>query len=53
MSGAGSSALDRPDRLWPAVVAYNAFIARIRVLDGEMQNFSSDFLNIVRRHFFS
>ena len=37
----------------PAVVAYNAFIARIRVLDGEMQNFSSDFLNIVRRHFFS
>jgi biopolymer transport protein TolQ len=37
----------------PAVVAYNAFVSRIRVLDGEMQNFSSDFLNIVRRHFFS
>ena len=37
----------------PAVVAYNFFISRIRVIDGEMQNFSSDFLNIVRRHFFS
>jgi biopolymer transport protein TolQ len=37
----------------PAVVAYNAFVSKIRVLDGEMQNFSSDFLNIVRRHFFS
>jgi biopolymer transport protein TolQ len=37
----------------PAVVAYNYFISKIRVLDGEMQNFSSDFLNIVRRHFFS
>ena len=37
----------------PAVVAYNAFASRIRVLDGEMQNFSADFLNIVRRHFFS
>ena len=36
----------------PAVVAYNFFVSRIRVLDGEMQNFSSDFLNIVRRHFF-
>ncbi|HET9554145.1 MAG TPA: protein TolQ [Anaeromyxobacteraceae bacterium] len=37
----------------PAVVAYNYFISKIRVLDGEMQNFSSDFLNIVRRHFFA
>jgi len=36
----------------PAVVAYNFFVSRIRVLDGEMSNFSSDFLNIVRRHFF-
>jgi len=35
------------------VVAYNSFIARIRVLDSEMTNFSSDFLNIVKRHFFS
>ncbi|HEX9290274.1 MAG TPA: protein TolQ [Anaeromyxobacteraceae bacterium] len=37
----------------PAVVAYNYFVSRIRVLDSEMTNFSSDFLNIVRRHFFS
>ncbi len=37
----------------PAVVAYNYFLTRIRVLDGEMTNFSNDFLNIVRRHFFS
>ena len=36
----------------PAVVAYNAFVARIRVFDSEMANFSSDFLNIVKRHFF-
>jgi biopolymer transport protein TolQ len=37
----------------PAVVAYNYFVSKIRVLDSEMINFSSDFLNIVRRHFFS
>jgi biopolymer transport protein TolQ len=37
----------------PAVVAHNSFIARIRVLDSEMTNFSNDFLNIVKRHFFS
>jgi biopolymer transport protein TolQ len=36
----------------PAVVAYNYFVSKIRVLDSEMTNFSSDFLNIVRRHFF-
>lgn len=36
----------------PAVVAYNAFVSRIRVFDSEMSNFSSDFLNIVKRHFF-
>ena len=36
----------------PAVVAYNSFVARIRVFDSEMSNFSSDFLNIVKRHFF-
>ncbi len=36
----------------PAVVAYNHFMSRIRVLDSEMENFSSDFLNIVKRHFF-
>ena len=37
----------------PAVVFYNFFISKIRVLDSEMTNFSNDFLNIVRRHFFS
>jgi len=36
----------------PAVIAYNFFLSKIRVLDIEMQNFSSDFLNIVKRHFF-
>ena len=35
-----------------AVVAYNYFLSRIKVLDSEMENFSSDFLNIVKRHFF-
>jgi biopolymer transport protein TolQ len=36
----------------PAVVAYNSFVSRIRVFDTEMANFSSDFLNIIKRHFF-
>jgi biopolymer transport protein TolQ len=36
----------------PAVVAYNYFVSKIRVLDSEMTNFSNDFLNIVKRHFF-
>ncbi len=36
----------------PAVVAYNSFVARIKVFDTEMANFSHDFLNIVKRHFF-
>lgn len=35
----------------PAVIAYNHFVARIKVLDSEMANFASDFLNIVKRHF--
>jgi biopolymer transport protein TolQ len=35
----------------PAVMAYNYFIRRIKVLYSEMDNFSSDFLNIVKRHF--
>jgi biopolymer transport protein TolQ len=37
----------------PAVIAYNYFVSKIRVLDSEMTNFSNDFLNIVRRHFFT
>jgi biopolymer transport protein TolQ len=36
----------------PAVIAYNFFGARIKVLGVEMENFSADFMNIVRRHFF-
>jgi biopolymer transport protein TolQ len=33
----------------PAVIAYNSFNNSIRVLTTEMDNFSSDFLNIVKR----
>ena len=36
----------------PAVVAFNSFVSRIKVFDTEMANFSADFLNIVKRHFF-
>ncbi|MCB9777926.1 MAG: protein TolQ [Alphaproteobacteria bacterium] len=35
----------------PAVMAFNFFNSRIRVLNSDMENFSSDFLNIVKRHF--
>jgi biopolymer transport protein TolQ len=35
----------------PAVMAYNYFVRRINVLSAEMDAFSSDYLNIVRRHF--
>lgn len=35
----------------PAVMAYNYFNSRVRILNSEMENFSSDFLNIVKRHF--
>jgi len=35
----------------PAVMAYNYFLRRIKVLYSEIDNFSSDFLNIVKRHF--
>lgn len=34
----------------PAVIAFNYFNASIRVLNTEMENFSADFLNIVKRH---
>ncbi len=37
----------------PAVVAYNFLNTRIGTLSVEMENFSNDFLNIVKRHFFS
>ena len=36
----------------PAVIAYNWFTSRMKVLGVEMDNFSSDFMNIVLRHFF-
>ena len=36
----------------PAGVAYNWFLSKIKILDAEMDNFSNDFLNIVKRHFF-
>lgn len=35
----------------PAVMAYNYFVRKIRVLTSEMETFTKDFLNIVRRHF--
>lgn len=35
----------------PAVMAYNYFVRRVKVLYNEMDNFSSDFLNLVKRHF--
>lgn len=34
----------------PAVMAYNYFARSIRVIETEMDNFSADFLNIVKRH---
>jgi biopolymer transport protein TolQ len=36
----------------PAVMAFNYFTSKIRVLGSEMENFQADFLNIVKRHFF-
>ncbi|MBN1574867.1 MAG: protein TolQ [Deltaproteobacteria bacterium] len=34
----------------PAVVAYNYYLSKIKVLTTEMDNFSFEFLNIVERH---
>ena len=36
----------------PAVIAFNFFMHKIRVVEAEMQSFSSDFLNIVERDLF-
>jgi biopolymer transport protein TolQ len=36
----------------PAGAAYNYFLTRVRREELELQNFSSDFLNIVKRNFF-
>ncbi len=35
----------------PAVVAYNYFVQRLKLLSTEMETFANDFLNIVKRHF--
>ena len=35
----------------PAVMAYNYFIRRIRVIESETEAFAADYLNIVKRHF--
>ncbi len=35
----------------PAVVGYNYFIQRIRIMDNDMKTFTAEFLNIVERHF--
>ncbi|MGH7828748.1 MAG: MotA/TolQ/ExbB proton channel family protein, partial [Candidatus Binatia bacterium] len=35
----------------PALVAYNHFAHRIKVLAADMDNFSHEFLNIAERHF--
>ena len=35
----------------PAVVGYNYFIQKIRVLDNDMSTFTAEFLNIIERHF--
>ncbi|MEO8704024.1 MAG: protein TolQ [Kofleriaceae bacterium] len=35
----------------PAVIAYNFFMRRIRVLRSEMDTFEQDYLNIIKRHF--
>jgi len=35
----------------PAVVAFNYYINRIKVLSAEMENFSAELLNIIKRHF--
>jgi biopolymer transport protein TolQ len=36
----------------PAVMAYNYFTSKIKIFAVEMENFSIDFLNILKRHFF-
>src|SRR5690606_8082979 len=35
----------------PAVMAYNYFVRKIRVLESEVETFANDYLNIVKRHF--
>ncbi len=35
----------------PAVVGYNYFIQKMRILDNDMSTFTAEFLNIIERHF--
>jgi biopolymer transport protein TolQ len=35
----------------PAVMAFNYFARRVKVLSSEMESFSNDYLNLVKRHF--
>jgi biopolymer transport protein TolQ len=35
----------------PAVIAYNYFLNKLRMLNSQMENFSAEFLSIVERHF--
>ena len=35
----------------PAVIAYNFYVRRIKVLRSEMESFEHDYLNIIKRHF--
>ncbi len=35
----------------PAVVGYNYFIQKMRILDNDMNTFTAEFLNIIERHF--
>lgn len=35
----------------PAVVAYNYYVGKVKTLSSEMDNFSSEFLNIIQRNF--
>ncbi len=37
----------------PAVIAFNHFMQKIRIIDSELQSFSADFLNIVERDILS
>lgn len=37
----------------PAVMAYNWLLGRIRTLQVNLDDFATDYLNIIRRHFFS
>ena len=33
----------------PAVIAFNYFMNKIRIIESELQSFSADFLNIIER----